>query len=110
MRDLLPEAPVQTGTIRTQYAQKVSLFLEEKIYQAAQKVVALSPGMRNYIEKIVPEKEIHLIPNFADIDFFKKDPLCKKSCQKPCHQLYWGAWKSQSLRKLTRNRSKNARG
>ena len=44
--------------------------LETKIYQEALKIVALSPGIKNYIQKTSPNSEIFLIPNFCDNDFF----------------------------------------
>jgi glycosyltransferase involved in cell wall biosynthesis len=35
--------------------------------------VALSPGIQEGIKRIVPEQEIHLIPNMADLEFFRME-------------------------------------
>ncbi|GAB3656098.1 glycosyltransferase family 4 protein [Echinicola sediminis] len=71
VRDLWPEAPVQVGAIRHSMLKKALYKMEKRIYQHALKVVALSPGIRNYIYEKVPEAHISLIPNFSDVDFFK---------------------------------------
>jgi glycosyltransferase involved in cell wall biosynthesis len=70
VRDLWPEAPVQMGVIRNSILKKYLYGLEKKIYQHAQKIIALSPGMRDGIEKIAPEKPIYILPNISDCDFF----------------------------------------
>ena len=77
VRDLWPTAPIALGTIKGGFLKKKLYQLEARIYQHADKIVALSPGMQEWIEKVVPSKEIHVIPNMADCEFFKmeqKDP------------------------------------
>lgn len=76
VRDLWPEAPIQVGAIRHPILKRGLYRLEKNIYKHALKVVALSPGIRNYIQEKVPEATISLIPNFSDVDFF--DPRLKK--------------------------------
>ncbi len=68
--DLWPLAPVQMGVIRNLLLKRLLFALEKKIYQGADKIVALSPGIRDGIEAVAPGKEICLIPNMADCDFF----------------------------------------
>ena len=70
VRDLWPEAPVQMGVIRNPLLKNYLYRLEKRIYQNAQKIIALSPGMRDGIEKIVPEKPVHILPNISDCEFF----------------------------------------
>ncbi|MES2733792.1 MAG: glycosyltransferase family 4 protein [Bacteroidota bacterium] len=80
--DLWPLAPVQMGVIRNALLKKMLFALERKIYQQADKMIALSPGIRNGIEQAVAGKKIYLIPNIADCEFFhmeeKKGLLEKK--------------------------------
>jgi glycosyltransferase involved in cell wall biosynthesis len=72
VRDLWPEAPIQMGVIRNPLL-KIWLEKQElKFYKNAERVIALSPGMRNHIEKRAPEVKVELIPNVADCDFFEQ--------------------------------------
>ena len=47
--------------------------LEKRIYKSANAVVALSPDIKSAIEKKVPGKTVHLIPNMADCDFYNPE-------------------------------------
>ena len=71
--DLWPEAPVQLGVIKNKFLQKWLYGLEKKFYFEAEKVIALSPAIRNYIEKVSPNTKVHVIPNVADCDFFEME-------------------------------------
>jgi len=72
VRDLWPEAPIQMGVIKNPLL-KIWLEKQElKFYKNAERVIALSPGMRNHIEKRAPEVKVELIPNVADCDFFER--------------------------------------
>ncbi|WKK76140.1 glycosyltransferase family 4 protein [Marivirga salinae] len=72
VRDLWPEAPIQMGAIKNPLL-KIWLEKQElKFYKNAERVIALSPGMRNHIEKKAPEVKVDLIPNVADCDFFER--------------------------------------
>lgn len=70
VRDLWPEAPVQLGAIRNRLLKNYTYQLEEEIYNHANKIVALSPGISQYILQKCPKAKITVIPNFADLDFF----------------------------------------
>lgn len=70
VRDLWPEAPVKLGVVRNPLLKKAFYGLEKRIYQGASKIVALSPAIKKHILKEVPDKEISLITNFSDTDFF----------------------------------------
>ncbi|MFY0591555.1 glycosyltransferase family 4 protein [Roseivirga sp.] len=77
VRDLWPTAPIQIGAIKGKVFKNWLYRLEKKIYKGADRIVALSPGMRDWIKKVVPEKDVFMIPNMADCEFFKneiKDP------------------------------------
>lgn len=82
VRDLWPDAPIQVGAIRNPFAKKLLYALEQRIYQQALKIVALSPGIADNIRKKCPQADLHIIPNFADTEIFKKEkksePLLEK--------------------------------
>lgn len=73
VRDLWPTAPIELGAVKGAPLKKYLYNLEKKIYRESEKVVALSPGMRDWIKKVCPEKEVFMIPNMADCEFFKKE-------------------------------------
>ena len=56
------------------YFFKQSLYsLEKFIYDHAEAVVALSPMIKASIEKKIPGRPVHLIPNMADTNFYKPE-------------------------------------
>tara|TARA_Y100001972_G_C7660033_1_gene332771 strand:- start:989 stop:2143 length:1155 start_codon:yes stop_codon:yes gene_type:complete len=67
--DLWPEAPVHMGVIRNRWLTKKLYAFEKKCYDEAEKVVALSPAIENYIRKISDTETIK-IPNLSDCEFF----------------------------------------
>ena len=70
VRDLWPEAPVQLGVIKKRFVKAYLERLEKKVYKNADKIIALSPGIKAQIEKRQPNKPIEVIPNMSDVDFF----------------------------------------
>lgn len=79
VRDLWPEAPIQLGILRNPFLKWLARRWERKIYLGADKIIALSPGIRLAIQKIVPDKPISLVTNIADCDFF--EPLKEKETE-----------------------------
>lgn len=71
--DLWPDAPVQLGYINNYIFQVFLYQLEKSIYQSADSIVALSPSIQSAIEKKVPGKKVHLLPNMADCDYYKPE-------------------------------------
>lgn len=69
--DLWPEAPIQMGFIKNSMVKHFLFALERRIYNNADKIIALSPGIRDSIEEAVPEKDVYMIPNMADCSFFE---------------------------------------
>ena len=69
--DLWPEAPIQMGFVKNYFFKKSLYSLEKFIYDHADAVVGLSPMIKAAVEKKVPGKPVHLIPNMADTDFYK---------------------------------------
>jgi glycosyltransferase involved in cell wall biosynthesis len=72
--DLWPEAPIQMGFVNNYFLKSFLYGLEKFLYRKAESVVALSPMIKAAIEKKVPGKLVHLIPNMADTDFYKPQP------------------------------------
>ncbi|MCH8319048.1 MAG: glycosyltransferase family 4 protein [Bacteroidetes bacterium] len=73
VRDLWPEAPIQLGVIKNNIVKKLLFRLEKYIYSNAESVIALSPGIKNSILKVAPEKSVIVIPNMSDCNFFNPD-------------------------------------
>jgi len=74
VRDLWPEAPVQLGIIKNRFIKSYLERLEKKVYKEAEKIIALSPGIKAQIELRQPNKQIEVIPNMSDVDFFTPEP------------------------------------
>jgi glycosyltransferase involved in cell wall biosynthesis len=72
VRDLWPEAPIQMGLIKSKIIKSVSRMLESHIYKNAEKIIALSPGIKEYVHKMIPGKRVLLCPNMADCGFFNQ--------------------------------------
>lgn len=68
--DLWPEAPIQMGFVKNVFVKSLLYSLERRIYSGADKIIALSPSIRNYIEKVTPGKKVYLIPNMSDVEYF----------------------------------------
>ncbi len=71
--DLWPEAPIQLGFIKNPILKFLLRRLEHFIYRQSYAVVALSIPMKKIIEQQVPGKTVYLLPNMADLDFFKPE-------------------------------------
>ncbi|WP_373496706.1 glycosyltransferase family 4 protein [Aquiflexum sp.] len=82
VRDLWPDAPIQVGAINNPLLKRFLFHFEKKVYRNALKIVALSPGIANAIRQRCPDCKIHLVPNFADTEFFtpseKSEQVLKK--------------------------------
>lgn len=69
--DLWPDAPIQLGFVKNPILKFILYRLESFIYNQSVGIVALSVQMKAIIEKKAPSKDVHLLPNMADTDFFK---------------------------------------
>jgi glycosyltransferase involved in cell wall biosynthesis len=70
VRDLWPELPIAVGALKGVMIPP-ALWLEKFAYRHAERVVALSPGMRDGVARSgFPAARIHVIPNSADLDLF----------------------------------------
>lgn len=87
VRDLWPEAPIQLGYLKNPLLQYLAKTLEKNIYNYANHLVALSPGMKEGMEAIT-QTPITMIPNMSDCTFFK--PVVPASTS-PIIITYFGA-------------------
>jgi len=76
VRDLWPEFPIEIGAIKNKLAIWLLRKLEKHIYDKAEHIVALSPGMRAGVIKAgTPEEKVSMIPNMSKPDkFFPHEP------------------------------------
>ncbi|MED4123433.1 glycosyltransferase family 4 protein [Halalkalibacterium halodurans] len=73
VRDLWPEAPIQMGVIKNKLIIKFLKKFERLIYQKAEHIVTLSPGMTKGVLKTgEEEKKITMIPNSCDLELFNE--------------------------------------
>lgn len=71
VRDLWPEFPIQVGAIKNKLAIWYLRRLERHIYERAEHVVALSPGMQEgVIAAGTPKEKTSMIPNMSKPDKF----------------------------------------
>lgn len=71
--DLWPDAPIQMGFVKNYFLQQVLYQAERAAYREANAIVALSPAIRESIERRAPGKRVHNIPNMADCDFYRPE-------------------------------------
>lgn len=72
VRDLWPSVPIAMGILRNPISKLFARILEKVAYSCSQRIVTLSPGMLEGIEKAnYPKEKIFLIPNSSDIEFFQ---------------------------------------
>lgn len=71
VRDLWPEFPIQVGAIKNKLVIKFLRWIERKIYEKSEHVVALSPGMQDgVIAAGTPKEKTSMIPNMSKPDEF----------------------------------------
>lgn len=69
--DLWPEVPIRMGILKNPLIKSFSKWLEKSSYKNADKLVALSPEIKDHVEQIVPAKPVFVIPNFCDNQLFE---------------------------------------
>ena len=74
IRDLWPAVPVQLGALKSPPAVRSAEWLERRLYAGAERIVVLSEGAKQDLERRgVPAEKLSLIPNAADLDVFRPD-------------------------------------
>lgn len=75
VRDLWPELPIAMGIIRNPVLKAYLRNMERGIYRAAERIIALAPGIRDGICRTgYPAERVVLVPNGCDLDLFKPRP------------------------------------
>jgi glycosyltransferase involved in cell wall biosynthesis len=91
VRDLWPEAPVQLRYIRNKYLIRLLYAFEKYIYCQADKIITLSPGMKQAILRHQLPGTIALIPNMADTRYFTVQSPPRSHFHEPFIISYIGA-------------------
>jgi colanic acid biosynthesis glycosyl transferase WcaI len=77
VQDILPEAAVHLGLVKSKLAIRVFEALEKFAYRTATKISVITDGFtENLIKKGVPRQKITCIPNWVDVNFIR--PLPKR--------------------------------
>lgn len=71
--DLWPDAPIELGFVKNPLLKKFLYRIERMAYKKARALVALSPDIQKVVQSRAPGKQVHMIPNMADCDFFKPE-------------------------------------
>lgn len=72
VRDLWPEVPIAMGALRNPLLRWYARRLEKRIYKGADRVIALSPGMRDGVCRVgYPRGLVTVIPNACDLELFE---------------------------------------
>ncbi len=75
VQDILPEAAMHLGLVKSKLAIWVFEALEKFAYNAATKISVISDAFtENLVKKGVPPQKITCIPNWVDIDFIRPLP------------------------------------
>lgn len=78
LQDILPDAAVHVGLIRSEKMIRVFQWLEKFAYKTAKKISVIANGFtRNLLEKGVASEKIVEIPNWVNINFIK--PLSQEN-------------------------------
>jgi glycosyltransferase involved in cell wall biosynthesis len=74
IRDLWPAVPVALGALRSPPAIKSAEWLERRLYDGAKRIVVLSEGSRDELERRgIPDEKLVFIPNASDLEVFRPD-------------------------------------
>ncbi|KAA3640050.1 MAG: glycosyltransferase WbuB [Bacteroidetes bacterium] len=90
-RDLWPEGAIELGIIRKEWMKKLAYWFERKCYRAADLVVSLSPGMKNYIEQNHGHPNVISVTNAANIALFSNiQPFANNAFKAGKYAIYTG--------------------
>ena len=91
-RDLWPEGPIELGILKNTLLKKIAFKIQRKCYDASCLIVALSPGMRDFIKKNNNHANVISITNAANIDLFTNETLFHQieGIQKKKYAIYTG--------------------
>jgi len=70
VRDLWPKSAIDIGELKNKTIINFSEKFENKLYQVSNKVIAVTEGINDYINNIIPGKSV-LIPNGVDLSLYE---------------------------------------
>jgi glycosyltransferase involved in cell wall biosynthesis len=75
VRDLWPEGPIQMGILTNPLLVRLARSFEALVYRSAERVIALSPGMREGVLAAggLPQEKVTVVPNASDLELFSPD-------------------------------------
>ena len=73
VRDLWPKAPIELGFINNPVLIKLLRLLEKTVYKRSLSVIALSVPIQHHIQQFYPKKEVIVVSNMSDTDFFSEN-------------------------------------
>ena len=75
VKDIQPDAAICLGMLKNKYLIGFSKWLEKTLYQASEKVLVLSQGMRsNLAKKGVPPEKLEIVPDSIEVSELTPDP------------------------------------
>lgn len=75
LQDILPEAAVKLGILKNKWAIRLFELLERFAYRTADGISVISDGfIDNLLNKGVPRKKMHCIPNWVNVNFIRPLP------------------------------------
>lgn len=69
-RDLWPEGAIELGIIKNNFIKHLAYAFERLCYKASDLIIALSPGMKQYIEERHKHRNVLSVSNAANITLF----------------------------------------
>ncbi|MFH7026793.1 MAG: glycosyltransferase family 4 protein [Heteroscytonema crispum UTEX LB 1556] len=86
VQDILPEAAVRIGLIKSKWMIRVLEALEKFAYRTAHTISVISDGfVENLVNKGVNAKKIACVPNWVNLNFIQ--PLAKENSWRTAHKL-----------------------
>lgn len=71
VRDLWPQFPIEIGAVKNRLAIWGLGKFEKRIYEKAEHIIALSPGMKDGVVRTgTPEEKVTMVPNMSKTDIF----------------------------------------
>lgn len=87
VRDLWPSVPARLGILRSRVGLRAAQLLERSAYRA-DRVIALSPAMREGVLQTAPFADVRVVPNACDHEVFD---LPRERREEIRSQLGWGS-------------------
>ena len=74
LQDIYPETAVSLGVLKDGFTLSLAQGLERFIYRKAEAISVISSGFKdNLRKKGVPDRKVHIIPNWVDIELFNPE-------------------------------------